>query len=90
MPKENLQDLVGCGLVLMGDAAHAEPIVGGKGANLAITDAFSLAKRIANGSSSGQEDLKGWIVERYPIWQQSVENAMNSIQILHNTTSERL
>jgi 2-polyprenyl-6-methoxyphenol hydroxylase-like FAD-dependent oxidoreductase len=49
VPKAELQDLARDGIVLMGDAAHAQPIVGGNGANEAISDAVSLAKRIVGG-----------------------------------------
>lgn len=86
VPEDDLQSLARGGIVLMGDAAHAQPIVGGNGANEAIADAVSLAGRIA----SGQGDLSAWIDGRYPAWEESVNAAEWNIEGLHNNTTERL
>jgi 2-polyprenyl-6-methoxyphenol hydroxylase-like FAD-dependent oxidoreductase len=86
VPEDDLRGLAQDGIVLMGDAAHAQPIVGGNGANEAITDAVSLAEHIA----SGQGDLSAWIDARYPAWEESVNAAENNIESMHNDTSERL
>ncbi|KAI9810255.1 MAG: hypothetical protein M1827_006389 [Pycnora praestabilis] len=37
---------VGCGVAMIGDAAHAMPILGGNGANAAIMDAIDLAEHL--------------------------------------------
>jgi len=86
VPREDLRELAKGGIMLMGDAAHAQPIVGGNGANEAIADAVSLAERIAN----GPEGLDAWIDERYSSWESSVTAAQYNIESLHKTTSERL
>ncbi|KAH7392224.1 hypothetical protein DE146DRAFT_661955 [Phaeosphaeria sp. MPI-PUGE-AT-0046c] len=50
------------GIIAIGDAAHAEPIVGGYGANLAIEDAAGIAMLIASGDNP---DLSTWIEYRH-------------------------
>ncbi|KAF2821897.1 FAD/NAD(P)-binding domain-containing protein [Ophiobolus disseminans] len=86
VPKEDLQSLAQDGIVLMGDAAHAQPIVGGNGANEAISDAVSLAEHIAY----GQKDLTHWLDGRYSVWEGGVDAAQNNIAALHSSISERL
>jgi 2-polyprenyl-6-methoxyphenol hydroxylase-like FAD-dependent oxidoreductase len=86
VPKEDLQDLARDGIVLMGDAAHAQPIVGGNGANGAISDAANLAEEIAK----GQKDLAGWVDSRYSTWEESVSAALRNIETLHTSKSDRL
>lgn len=87
VPKDDLKDLAKDGIVLIGDAAHAQPIVGGNGANDAIADAVSLAEAIAN---SDGRDLSGWVDERYGVWEKSVEKAKGGIEALHGSQMERL
>jgi tyrosinase len=84
VPKEDLQALAQNGVVLIGDAAHALPIVGGNGANMAIEDAVHLAERIAEIPDTDKPDLSGWINQRYPIWNDSVQEATENIQRLHS------
>lgn len=49
------------GIITVGDAAHAEPIEGGRGANLAIEDAAKIAMFIEDGG----KDLGEWIEHKY-------------------------
>jgi len=86
VPKNDLLSLAQDDIVLMGDAAHAQPIVGGNGANEAISDAVSLAERIAN----GQTDFAEWVDSRYPTWEESVTTAKANIESLHTSKSELL
>ncbi|OAK99407.1 FAD/NAD(P)-binding domain-containing protein [Phaeosphaeriaceae sp. SRC1lsM3a] len=53
------------GIITIGDAAHAEPIEGGMGANLAIEDAAGIAMLIASGDNP---DLSTWIKYRHQQW----------------------
>jgi 2-polyprenyl-6-methoxyphenol hydroxylase-like FAD-dependent oxidoreductase len=85
VPKGDLQALAQNGVVLMGDAAHAHPIVGGNGANMAIEDAISLAEQIATIQDRDTANLSGWINQRHPIWNESVQEATEKIQRLHSS-----
>jgi 2-polyprenyl-6-methoxyphenol hydroxylase-like FAD-dependent oxidoreductase len=86
VPKRELQDLARNGIVLMGDAAHAQPIVGGNGANEAILDAVSLAERLVG----GEKDMGDWVDERYSQWERSENEAKANIDKMHDKTAERL
>jgi 2-polyprenyl-6-methoxyphenol hydroxylase-like FAD-dependent oxidoreductase len=74
------------GIVLIGDAAHAEPIVGGNGANEALDDGTYLAKWIARESGS----LEEWIERRHGDWGRGIEDAEEKIKKLHGKKGERL
>lgn len=64
----------------IGEAIHAEPIVGGNGANAAILDALSLAEQIANGDRAS---ISNWYKEMYPVWTKGVERSRESIANMH-------
>ncbi|KAF1922675.1 FAD/NAD(P)-binding domain-containing protein [Didymella exigua CBS 183.55] len=78
--KSELQDLGLKKIALMGDAAHAEQIIGGGGANGAIDDGVSLAKWIAE---KGTADITSWYHERYASWQKGQEESQASIAGIH-------
>ncbi|THX58020.1 hypothetical protein D6D08_09126 [Aureobasidium pullulans] len=42
-----LYQLASNGIFLMGDSAHSQAILGGEGANIAISDGLTLAEAIA-------------------------------------------
>jgi tyrosinase len=90
VPKEDLQNLAQKGIVLMGDAAHAHPIVGGNGANIAIEDAIHLAEHIAAMQKTDNHDFSDWISQRYPEWTESIQTASANIERLHSTQAQRL
>lgn len=90
VPKSDLQTLAQEGTVLMGDAAHAHPIVGGNGANMAIEDAVSLANHIAATQNPSAHDLSAWINEKYPTWSDSITSATKNIKHLHQNQPPRL
>lgn len=52
------------GIVLLGDATHAQPVPG-NGANLAIDDALELAKHI---DSAGGVDISAFLKARSEVW----------------------
>lgn len=78
--KDTLKHLGQKGILLMGDAAHAEQIIGGGGANGAIEDGVSLAEWIAVRSTSDPID---WYDERYARWQEGQEKSQTSIAGIH-------
>lgn len=78
--KDELKQLGQKAIFLMGDAAHAEQIIGGGGANGAIEDGVSLAEWIAE---KGASDLAKWYDERYIHWQEGQEKSRTSIAGIH-------
>ncbi|EAT82847.1 hypothetical protein HBI56_067600 [Parastagonospora nodorum] len=90
IPKEDLQNFAQKGIVLMGDAAHAHPIVGGNGANIAIEDAVYLAEHITAMQNTNDHDFSDWISQRYPEWTESIQTASKNIERLHSTQAQRL
>lgn len=80
VPKNELQHQSERGIWVMGDAAHAEQIIGGGGANGAIEDGVSLAEWIVQ---KGTADLRGWYEDRYVSWQAGHEKSRESITVIH-------
>lgn len=62
----DLQALARKGVFFIGDAIHAEPILGGEGANDAIIDGFGLADCIA---SSGVAEIPTWYEKQFLRWE---------------------
>ncbi|KAH7075264.1 hypothetical protein FB567DRAFT_452739 [Paraphoma chrysanthemicola] len=87
VPKDALRDIASGGIVLIGDAVHAEPIVGGNGANAAILDAVSLAEHIAKTQGSG---LSSWYDSRYGEWEHDNMGAKANIETLHKSTNAKI
>ncbi|RYO55142.1 hypothetical protein AA0116_g9624 [Alternaria tenuissima] len=94
-PLSDLQDLFARnGVCLMGDAIHAEPIVGGNGANAAILDALALAEAISSEEKRGWEGIEGnvkkgvskWYDERYPEWEQGAVESQKAIARMHEVS----
>ncbi len=65
----------------MGDAVHAEPIIGGNGANAAIIDGAGLAECI---SRDGPAGIPKWYESRYGKWKQGVERSGRLIAEIHS------
>lgn len=77
------QELAHCAekrVFLMGDAIHAEPIVGGEGANSAIIDGVELAHCI---SRSGSDGFTEFYHKRYPSWETGVTKSERLIAEIH-------
>lgn len=80
MSLEDLHTAAEKGVVFIGDAVHAEPILGGEGANKGIEDAVGLAEWIGEG-----KEIKDWyrLGGRYEAWQGSVKEAERRIGEIH-------
>lgn len=78
LSSEPLLKAAGEGIVLMGDAVHAEPILGGQGANEAILDAMELAEVIARDGK-----LREFYERRAGEWQRSVKQSEEKIAQMH-------
>lgn len=72
------------GVVLIGDAAHAVPILGGQGAQVAIKDGIDLADFIAD---NGVEDLAAFARSRIGLWSSAVDDSKKAIAELHTAMS---
>jgi len=76
-----LQALGKKGVFFMGDSVHAEPIIGGNGANVAIRDGVGLAECIFKDRVAG---IPKWYEAQYGIWKQGVENSERIIAEIHS------
>jgi 2-polyprenyl-6-methoxyphenol hydroxylase-like FAD-dependent oxidoreductase len=85
--QQELYALAKKGIFFMGDAVHAEAILGGEGANNAITDAIELANCI---SASGPSGVLSWYESRYPVWERSIRKSQNAITMMHNSQKTAL
>lgn len=83
-PLEEVRDLARQRVFLIGDAAHAMPILGGEGANLAIQDGCDLAEKVADGFY----DL--WGEQRHKVWKQAVEETEKKLTNMHVVTQALL
>lgn len=66
------------GVVLLGDAVHAEPILGGEGANLAVEDALCLADVLAGGGAA-----EAFYSLRGAAWEESVRESEGRLAEMH-------
>jgi 2-polyprenyl-6-methoxyphenol hydroxylase-like FAD-dependent oxidoreductase len=73
------------GVVLIGDAAHAAPILGGYGANAAITDAIDLAEHIV-----AKKDLAMFSEHRYDAWSEYVKSSESKLANMHGVSKASL
>ena len=76
----DIQTLADKGIVIIGDAVHAMPILGSYGANVAIQDGVELAKWIAE---MGTANLGTFVGRRFRGWQDSVEKGVKELEMMH-------
>ena len=82
------QRLADQGVILIGDAIHATPILGGEGANLAMKDAIALADHIA---TEGVQGIGSFISpSRCEMWKRAVEDSEKRIEEMHFTNKLNL
>ena len=74
-----VRELARKGVVMIGDAIHAEPILGGEGANNAILDAIELSKCIDEDGA----DKSGFVASRIDIWQESLDRCEKRLAKMH-------
>lgn len=68
------------GVVFLGDSAHAMPILGGEGANLAIENAVILAECIAK---KGVRGVDNFYEDRYSSWEDGVKVSQERLREMH-------
>ena len=86
VPKQELLRLLQHGIVMIGDAAHAVPILGGQGANLAVVDAIKLANVLAEGKG-GTTGLEDFYEERWQGWYDAVGASNKQLAEMHRDSS---
>lgn len=74
-------------VVLIGDAVHATPILGGEGANMAIRDGIDLAQYIA---THGVGAFEVFSKSKFEVWKNSVENSKRMIENMHTSKVSHL
>ena len=84
---EQIKNLAGRGVLLIGDAIHATPILGGEGANMALKDGIDLAEHIVR---HGTKTLVDFSDKRYQAWQQGVEDSEKRIAEMHDPSKASL
>lgn len=84
---QDLQALAQKGIFFMGDSVHAEPILGGEGANNAITDGLELGECIG---ASGVDGISAWYDRRYPAWESGVTRSEHAIAEMHSSQKATL
>jgi 2-polyprenyl-6-methoxyphenol hydroxylase-like FAD-dependent oxidoreductase len=81
VPLGDLKSLAEKGVIVIGDAAHATPILGGQGANSAIADAVELAEWIL---SQGFEDISGFYDNIYGEWGSAVKESEERLMLMNS------
>lgn len=74
-------------VVLIGDAAHATPILGGEGANMAIRDGIDLAQHIA---THGIDAFEAFSKSKFALWENSVNNSKIMMKNMHMSERSHL
>ena len=86
VPKQDLLRLLQNGIVMIGDAAHAVPILGGGGANMAILDAIGLADTLAEHGGEAR-GLSDFYEDRWQGWYAAVEESKKRLVGMHDGSS---
>ncbi|KAF2222340.1 hypothetical protein BDZ85DRAFT_219141, partial [Elsinoe ampelina] len=79
--REELKGAGERGVWFVGDAVHAEPILGGEGANAAIVDGVELGEWIAE---YGVGEIGKWCEGRWEDWRRGVERSKRVLAEMHS------
>ena len=79
--EQDYQTLADQGVLLIGDAFHAMPILGGEGANHAMKDGVDLTEHI---SMHGSESMKDFSKGKYEKWKEGVEQSEQRLTDMHS------
>ena len=78
--EKKIDDLTDRGVLLVGDAVHAMPILGGEGGNNAMKDGVELAEHIA---VHGPQSIKTFSAAMYDGWKKGVEDSERRLAEMH-------
>ena len=81
--ESTIKELADRDIILVGDAIHAMPILGGEGGNHAMKDGVDLAERIA---AHGAHSIKGFSGIRYGDWERGVGESERRLAEMHSPT----
>ena len=79
--EQEIRKLADRGVLLVGDAIHAMPILGGEGGNNAMKDGVDLAEHIA---AHGPQGIKSFSSARYDEWKKGVEESEQRLADMHS------
>ncbi len=79
--EQEIKHLTDRGVLLLGDAVHAMPILGGEGGNNAMKGGVDLAEHIATHGSQG---IKTFSSHRYDRWRKGVEESEHRLAEMHS------
>jgi len=82
-----LQELAKKNVFFLGESVHAEPLLGGQGANEAIDDAIELAVVIAE---SGLKGVSDWYEMKSALWRHGIERSSSVIAHMHTNAESNL
>jgi len=82
-----LQESAKKNVFFLGESVHAEPILGGQGANEAIVDAIELADVIAG---SGSEGVSTWYEMKLATWRHGIDGSKSAIAQMHTEAKSNL
>lgn len=85
--EQEIRDLTDRGVLLVGDAVHAMPLLGGEGGNNAMKDGVDLAEHIA---AHGPQGIKTFSSARYHSWRKGVEESERRLVEMHCPTKASL
>lgn len=83
VPKQELLRLLQHGVMMIGDAVHAVPILGGHGANLAILDAINLAETFEDTTEATEANVATFYQDSWPGWSQAVLQSKKTLADMH-------
>lgn len=91
VPKVDLMETAEKSIVLVGDAAHAMPIVAGQGANHALLDGVQLGKALGNAVDSHlYQAVLGFYDTQHDRWETGVVRSEQSFLGLHDPVNQWL
>ena len=90
VPLTNLLQAANKGIVMIGDAAHAMPIVAGEGANHALLDGVQLGDVLASSPASMTQAVQDVYEAQYERWEAGVARSTQCFSDLHNPTKQWL
>lgn len=85
--EQEIKDLTDRGVLLVGDAVHAMPLLGGEGGNNAMKDGIDLAEHIA---AHGPQSIKTFSGTRYDRRRKGVEDSEQRLVEMHSPTKASL
>ncbi|CAF9920304.1 MAG: hypothetical protein GOMPHAMPRED_002049 [Gomphillus americanus] len=80
-----LREKASTGVVLIGEAAHAEPILGGHGAHQSIQDTIRLFEILV-----AKEDISKFYTDRFDQWRKSLHASEQRIHDMHKSLKTSL